>query len=122
MQPLPATPDTNALGPTLDWMIDHLDEALTVEQMAAHALMSTRTFMRRFRATTGATPQRWLSFQRIAHARRMLESTDASIDRIAQASGFGSAANLRLHFQRIVGTAPTSYRRTFRTVPELAAL
>jgi transcriptional regulator GlxA family with amidase domain len=120
-QPVPATPDTNALGPTLDWMVDHLDEPLTIEQMAAFALMSTRTFMRRFRATTGMTPQRWLALQRIAHARRLLESTDASIDLIAQAAGFGSAANLRLHFQRTVGTAPTSYRRTFRTAPALAA-
>jgi transcriptional regulator GlxA family with amidase domain len=84
--------------------------------------MSTRTFMRRFRATTGVTPQRWLSLQRIAHARRLLESTDSSVDRIAQTCGFGSAANFRIHFQRAVGTAPTSYRRTFRTTPALAAL
>ena len=76
--------------------------------------MSTRTFMRRFRAATGTTPARWLSQQRVEHARRVLESTDVPVDRVAQVSGFGSAANFRVHFQRTVGTAPTSYRRAFR--------
>ena len=86
-----------------------------VEQMAAHTLMSTRTFMRRFRAGTGMTPQRWLSQQRITHARRLLESTEVPVERVAQAAGFGTAANMRVHFQRTVGTAPTSYRSTFQT-------
>jgi AraC family transcriptional regulator, transcriptional activator FtrA len=112
-KPVPETADPNGLAPTLDWMVDNLDQPLTIEQMAEHALMSTRTFMRRFRAATGMTPQRWLALQRTTHARRLLESTDASIDRVAQAAGFGSAANLRVHFQRTVGTAPTSYRRAF---------
>jgi transcriptional regulator GlxA family with amidase domain len=113
-QPLPDTGDTPSLGPTLDWIVDNLDRPLTIEQMAAHALMSTRTFMRRFRAATGSTPLRWLSQQRVAHARRVLESTDVPVERVAQVSGFGSAANFRIHFLRTVGTAPTSYRRAFR--------
>ena len=113
--PVPDASEASVLGPTLDWMVDHLDEPLTVEQMAAHALMSTRTFMRRFRAGTGMTPQRWLSQQRITHARRLLESTDVPVERVAQATGFGTAANMRIHFQRTVGTAPTTYRRAFQT-------
>jgi AraC family transcriptional activator FtrA len=114
IQPLPESSEADSLGPTLDWIVDHLDRPLTIEEMAAHALMSTRTFMRRFRAATGTTPLRWLSQQRVEHARRVLESTDVPVDRVAQVSGFGSAANFRVHFQRTVGTAPTSYRRAFR--------
>jgi transcriptional regulator GlxA family with amidase domain len=53
--------------------------------------------------------------QRIAHARRLLETTELPIERIADASGLGSAANLRAHFQRVVGTTPTAYRRAFAT-------
>ena len=44
-----------------------------------------------------------------------LESTDVPVERVAHATGFGTAANMRLHFQRAVGTAPTSYRRAFQT-------
>jgi transcriptional regulator GlxA family with amidase domain len=113
-RPVPATSDADGLAPTLDWAIEHLDEPLTVERLAAHALMSTRTFMRRFRASTGTTPLRWLLQQRVLHARHLLEDTDESIDRIAERAGFGSAANLRAHFSKVVGTTPTAYRRTFR--------
>jgi transcriptional regulator GlxA family with amidase domain len=120
-RPVADADTADALGPTLDWIVDNLDQPLTVEQMAAHALMSTRTFMRRFRATTGTTPVQWLSRQRIAYARRLLETSEAAIDQVAGASGFGSAANLRVHFQRNVGTAPTAYRRTFRTTTPVLA-
>jgi AraC family transcriptional activator FtrA len=115
VQPVPDTDHADSLAPTLDWIVDNLDRPLTIDDMAAHALMSTRTFMRRFRAATGTTPVRWLSHQRVEHARRVLESTDVPVDRVAQVSGFGSAANFRVHFQRTVGTAPTSYRRAFRS-------
>jgi AraC family transcriptional activator FtrA len=113
--PVPPVDDTIVLGPTLDWIVDHLAEPLTVESMAAHALVSPRTFARRFRAVTGTTPLQWLLLQRVRHARRLLETTDLGIDRIASESGLGSAANLRTHFQRVVGTTPTAYRRTFTT-------
>jgi transcriptional regulator GlxA family with amidase domain len=43
----------------------------------------------------------------------MLETTDAPVERIAQGSGLGTAANLRLHFQQVLGTTPSAYRRTF---------
>jgi len=113
-QPVPKGDDASVLAPTLDWIVDRLHDPLTVEQMAAHAMMSTRTFMRRFRAVTGTTPLRWLLQQRVAHARRLLEQTDEPVERVAQACGFGSATTLRMHFQRFVATTPTDYRRTFK--------
>lgn len=121
-RPVPTGGDVVVLAATLDWIVDHLHEPITVEQMAAHACTSVRTFMRRFRATTGTTPSRWLTQRRIDHARRILETTDAPVDRVAQDSGFGTAANLRAHFQRAVGTTPTAYRRTFRVSERGAAL
>jgi AraC family transcriptional activator FtrA len=114
-RPVAPVDDTVVLGPTLDWIVDHLAEPLTVEAMAAHALVSPRTFARRFRAVTGTTPLQWLLLQRVAHARRLLETTELPVERIAEAAGVGSAANLRAHFQRVVGTTPTSYRRAFTT-------
>jgi transcriptional regulator GlxA family with amidase domain len=107
-------PGASAFEATLAWALDHLDEPLSVADLAGRAHMSARTFARRFRATTGATPHQWLLRQRVLHAQALLESTDAPIERVAQAAGFGSAGALRLHFQRSLGTSPQAYRRTFR--------
>ena len=114
-RPVAGAIEADGLAPTLDWAVEHLHEPLTIERLAAHALTSPRTFMRRFRATTGTTPLRWLLQQRVLHSRHLLEDTDLGIDRVAERAGFGSAANLRVHFTRIVGTTPTAYRRAFRS-------
>jgi AraC family transcriptional regulator, transcriptional activator FtrA len=91
-----------------------LDEPLGVEQLARHVAVSVRTFARRFKAESGVTPGEWLLEQRLVRARRLLETTDLSVDRIAFEAGFGSVAALRYHFSYRVGTTPAAYRRTFR--------
>lgn len=91
-----------------------LGESLTVEQLAEQAAMSPRTFARRFRAATGTTPHQWLTSERVALAQRMLETTERSIDWIAIEAGFGTATNMRQHFQRAIGVSPGRYRTTFR--------
>nr|MDT0522298.1 helix-turn-helix domain-containing protein [Streptomyces sp. DSM 41633] len=98
---------------TRAWILDHLAETITVAEMAQHARMSVRTFMRRFTDETGTTPLQWLVNARVTAARALLETTDYSIDRVAQDSGLGSAANLRLHFRRSLATTPTAYRQAF---------
>jgi AraC family transcriptional activator FtrA len=112
--PVPEVDAYDHLGPTLDWMVTHLAEPLSVELMAAHALLSARTFARRFKEATGATPHEWLTARRLQHAQQLLESTDLAIDRVAAEAGLGSGANLRLHFDRSLGTSPSAYRRAFR--------
>ena len=93
--PCPTRGDADTLGPTLDWIVDNLDRPLTIDEMAAHALMSTRTFMRRFRAAhRHARRCAGCRSNDVAHARRVLESTDVPVDRVAQVSGFGSAGEL----------------------------
>ena len=112
-QPVARCPETDAIAEVLDWALAHLDQPLDVETLAATAVMSPRTFARRFRAATGTTPQRWVTQQRVAAAQRLLESTELSVDAIAADCGFGTAASLRLHFHRQVGTSPQAYRRAF---------
>jgi AraC family transcriptional regulator, transcriptional activator FtrA len=112
--PVPRTVDDDPLGPVLEWMVDHLEEQLTVPQLARLAAMSPRTFARRFRDVTGTTPLRWLHHQRVARAQELLEVTDLGIDAIADRVGFGSATNLRDHFRRVTRTTPAAYRQRFR--------
>jgi transcriptional regulator GlxA family with amidase domain len=111
--PVPDAPD-GGLGATLSWAQAHLRDPLDVAALARHAHMSERTFARRFRAETGLTPKQWLLTQRVLHARRLLERTDLDIEAVATEAGFGSAASLRIHFQRATSTRPTAYRATFR--------
>jgi transcriptional regulator GlxA family with amidase domain len=110
----PACEEGEALSSVLGWMLEHLDMPMSVDTLAERAVMSPRTFARRFRAVTGTTPHQWLLAQRVLLAQRLLETTDEAVELLADRAGFGSAAALRLHFQRSVGTAPLAYRRTFR--------
>ena len=113
-QPLPDLEAGDPFARTFAWAQEHLGEALSVRDLAARSAMSPRTFARRFRATAGTTPHQWLVRQRVGLAQRLLETTDSSIDLIADRCGFGTATNLRQHFQRVVRTSPNAYRRTFQ--------
>ncbi|GAB3859221.1 helix-turn-helix domain-containing protein [Nocardioides maradonensis] len=110
-----AVPDCDAdtLGPLLTWIVENLREDHSVEALAKRALMSPRTFARRFRDETGSTPHSWITRQRVAAAEELLERSDASVDRIASEVGFGNAATLRHHFSRVRGVSPQAYRRQF---------
>jgi AraC family transcriptional activator FtrA len=111
--PLPRC-DSDTLAPLLDWALEHLDEPLTLRDLARKSNISVRTLVRRFTAATGTTPLQWLLIQRVRRAQHLLESSDQPVERIASLAGFGTAANLRAHFTKIVGVAPIQYRRCFR--------
>ncbi|HEY7947599.1 MAG TPA: helix-turn-helix domain-containing protein [Acidimicrobiales bacterium] len=112
--PMAAVDEGSLFADTLAWLQEHLDEAVTVEELASRSAMSPRTFARQFRAGTGTTPLQWLIRQRVHLAQRLLETSDLPIDVVAERSGFCTAANLRKHFGRVVHTSPQGYRRTFR--------
>ena len=114
-RPVPTT-SAESLGPVLTWMLEHLDEAFTVDDLARRSSMSPRTFARRFVAETGTTPHQWVTDQRVLRARRLLEDTDLPVEAVARDAGFGSAALLRHHFTRCTGITPTAFR-TQRRLP-----
>jgi transcriptional regulator GlxA family with amidase domain len=107
-------PTADTVQDVMSWMARHLPEPVTVERLAERALMSPRTFARRFVQETGTTPQRWLTGQRILLAQQLLEETDDSVDLVAERSGFGNATALRHHFRSWRDTTPLAYRRIFR--------
>ncbi len=101
------------LAALLDWLPAHLDEELSIGDLARRAGMSLRAFQRRFRESLGTTPGEWLAGQRVARARMLAETTDLTLEQIAAQCGFGSVETLRHHFRRVVGTTPARYRRSF---------
>ncbi|HEU5241590.1 MAG TPA: helix-turn-helix domain-containing protein [Ornithinibacter sp.] len=112
-RPVPTT-TAESLGPVLEWMLEHLDVPVTVDDLARRAAMSPRTFARRFVAETGTTPHQWITDQRVLRAERLLEDTDLPVEAIARDAGFGTAALLRHHFTRCTGITPTAFRTQHR--------
>lgn len=107
--------DDHPLTALFPWIIERLDQPLTVEDLARQAGISSRHLGRHFRAATGTTPLQWLLAQRIRRAQELLEKTDDDIDAIAKSTGMGTATTLRRHFNRTLGVPPDTYRRTFRS-------
>jgi AraC family transcriptional activator FtrA len=114
---VPEAREGGRLSHLLDRMRQAPGQAGSVAGLAKAAGMSRRTFLRRFKSSTGATPGAWLMGVRVARARELLTSTDRPIEDVATAAGFGSAATLRHHFRRQMKVSPTDYRRQFGPAP-----
>lgn len=110
----PPAPKGSDLEPVMRWMEENCAKDLSLQDIAAHAGMSTRTLNRRFREQTGTTPLQWLARVRIRRAQHLLETTGHAVDRIAGQVGFGSPTAFRERFKRVAGTSPKSYRAAFR--------
>ena len=109
--PVPASP-ASPMAALTDWMLEHLQDPLTVGQLAQRASMSPRTFARQFLASTGATPHAWLLAQRLLRAQALLEDDGIGVERVARQCGLSPPA-LRRHFGRRFGSNPAAYRKTF---------
>ncbi|MET9291528.1 helix-turn-helix domain-containing protein [Streptomyces sp. NPDC003077] len=112
-QPVPRTPQDSTAA-TRQWALEHLREPLALADLAEHARMSRRTFVRRFNDEVGMSPGRWLVQQRVARARHLLESSDLPVDEVAARVGFATGTSLRQHLHAAIGVSPLAYRRTFR--------
>ncbi len=115
-QPVRDVSTIDHFAKVLDWTRRNLDKPHSLDTLAERALMTRRTFTRRFRQVMGVTVGDWLLSQRLVLAQQLLETTDRPIDLIAEMSGFGSPASLRQHFNHTFKISPSNYRREFRGV------
>ncbi|MFF2078699.1 GlxA family transcriptional regulator [Kitasatospora sp. NPDC058162] len=106
-------PERAPLREVLDWIADHPGEDLAVPALAARSAMSERNFTRVFRAETGRTPGAYVESVRIEAARRLLETTAATLDSVAHSCGFGTVETLHRSFRRTLRVTPGEYRRRF---------
>ncbi|MFG2694697.1 helix-turn-helix domain-containing protein [Kitasatospora sp. NPDC051984] len=109
----PVDEPEDGVARSMRWALDQLARPLTVPLLARAAGMSDRSYLRHFTARNGVSPMRWVAIQRIAASLPLLESPEGSVEEIAAAVGFESAATFRHHFGRTMRTSPTAYRRTF---------
>ncbi len=107
------TVDHEPIQKIQNWIMDHLNEELTVERLAEKASMSPRNFARVFLKETGITPAKYVEKVRLETARRRLEETRLTLDEISNECGIGNADGLRRLFLRHMRTTPSDYRKNF---------
>ena len=107
-------PPAGRFGPLLTWAREHLDEKLTVDDLADRAGMSARHFTRAFIAETGTTPSKAIERLRVEAARSRVQSSHEAIERVAEATGFRDPERMRRAFIRAFGQPPQSLRRAAR--------
>ena len=112
---LPAYESSNIANRLQQCIKDHLHEPLDVSRMADHLSMSVRNLTRVFQKETGMSPAKFVEKVRVETARKYLEDTDISLERIAERCGLGGLVSMRRTFLRHLMTTPSDYRRTFRT-------
>lgn len=106
--------ENSRFGALIDWVRAHLDKPHSITGLAHKAGMSTRTFQRRFQEATGAPPGEWLVTERVRLAQEHLErDTQVSLEKVADACGFGSLETMRHHFRNRIGVVPAAYQRRF---------
>lgn len=105
---------TGRFAPLLTWAREHLDEKLTVDDLADRAGMSARHFTRAFIAETGTTPSKAIERLRVEVARSHVQSSTEAIERVAVATGFRDPERMRRAFIRAFGQPPQSLRRAAR--------
>ncbi len=96
------------------WIAENLTEDLSASALADRMRLSERHFARVFRQETGGTAAAYVEAARVEEARRLLETTDRSLDLVAAACGLGTAQTLHRALRRQLGTTPAAYRRRFR--------
>jgi AraC family transcriptional regulator of arabinose operon len=101
----------------LQYIDEHLENPLSNETLAGIALSSESRFIRRFREATGRTPARYVQERRLERASQLLVSTDYSIDRIAEASGFANRYYFTRVFTQRMGLPPGRYRSERPHIP-----
>ena len=109
----------------LSYIFENLTGDIRLATAARLAYMSEPTFSKYFKSATGMTFSSMVKKLRIAHARRLLDTTDHAVARVAEMSGYHNMANFNRQFLAEVGTTPTKYRgleSTEKPPPELFSL
>ncbi len=98
------------------WIAENYEKPNPVAQMTALSGLNPRTFMRRFKSSTGYLPLDYVQTLRVEEAKHMLETTDEAIDDIAETVGYEEPNSFRRLFKRTTGISPNQYRLRFKNV------
>ncbi|HSC84876.1 MAG TPA: helix-turn-helix domain-containing protein [Pseudomonas sp.] len=119
----PLLPEVNhedgVISPLLRWLHSHHHEVIDLERLATQAHCSTRTLLRRFKASTGLTPNDYLQRLRISAAQTALRNPARSLEQVAAQVGYADRATFAKLFKQLCGETPGAFRKRLssRTAP-----
>jgi AraC family transcriptional regulator len=99
------------LNRVIDYMRDRLPQQVELQELATLVGLSQWHFARAFKASTGQSPYQWQLDARVQDAKKLLMTTEATIETVAEATGFGDAMHLIRHFKKKVGATPAKWRK-----------
>ncbi len=102
---------SSQLQRVVEYLDAHLPRHVELAQLAALAGLSQSHFSRAFKASTGMAPYRWQLDARIRRAQALLIDTGASLEDVAQATGFADAVHFGRTFRKLTGATPAAWRR-----------
>lgn len=112
--PKPSGLTTIQLRQAIDYVQAHLDQDLSLAQIAAAISISPTYFSRLFKRATGSSPHQYVIQQRVERAKVLLKTTDLAIANIAFQVGFSSQSHLTQHFKRFTGVTPKQVSKITR--------
>ena len=95
------------------WLSEHYATRNPIAAMVERSSLASTTFARRFKRATGYAPMDYVQTVRMEEAKQILETTDASVERIGEEVGYEDSASFRRLFKRKSGLTPAEYRRMF---------
>ncbi|WP_421900880.1 GlxA family transcriptional regulator [Maridesulfovibrio sp.] len=99
-----------------EWMQENYNMPINIKSLAEQSGLGERTFLRRFKRTTGMTPNNYLQQVRIEAARHLLEVSGKGVDEITVLVGYDNPSSFRRLFKRMTGLSPREYRSRFSRV------
>ena len=101
------TPD---IGRTTDYILEHIEQDLTMEELAGVALRSVSRFKQKFKDEMGISPRNFINFHKIEAAKRMLQE-GLNVTEAAMALGFSGSDYFAVVFRRYTSVSPTQYAK-----------
>ncbi|MEP1329524.1 helix-turn-helix domain-containing protein [Pseudophaeobacter sp.] len=102
----------NLIEKSLHLMQQHIEEPISICELARQQGVSTRKLQRRFRDRTGGGPHTAYRMLRIERAHQLLTHTSMNVYEIVAATGFGTRSNLSRWFHKQLGVSPQAVRRS----------
>ena len=104
--------NSNVITPAIIYIHNHFMEEISSDELAACCGISKSHFIRTFNRYVDCTPHKYLINYRIRQAKRMLLSTDMTVERIAEQCGFNSASHFAREFKHNSMMTPGEFRNT----------
>lgn len=96
------------------YMLEHIDQTITLDALAQVANMSKYHFSNRYKALTGYPPVKHFLNMKMEHACHLLDSTDMGVSEIARGVGYDDPLYFSRLFSKTIGSSPRGYRSSTR--------